>query len=109
MRLCSTEHPDPIHFLVFPCLPQNLLLEYLYFSPNAESLYDDDVIIGALLTCFAPLSVDCVLTPILECAMANHFCALMLFTCDTDLLFFGHRPKCFSNDQNKFCHCGQNN
>jgi len=39
----------------------------------------NEVIVGALLKCFAPLSVDCVLAPTLLCAMTNHFWSLVLF------------------------------
>jgi len=43
------------------------MLECFHFSPTAESLCDDakGIVVGALLKCFAPLSVDCVLTHIL--------------------------------------------
>jgi len=39
----------------------------------------NEVIVGVLSKCIAPLSVYCVLTPSLYCAMNNHFCALVLF------------------------------
>ena len=44
-----------------------------------------DVIVGELLKCFAPLSVDCVLTPALQYSVTNHFCALVLFDCACDM------------------------
>ena len=34
-----------------------------------------------LSKCFALLSVDCAISPALQCSMANHFCALVLFDC----------------------------
>ena len=44
MPLCAIVHPHPTYFLLFSisCLPQNLMLECLHFSPTAESLYDDE-------------------------------------------------------------------
>jgi len=46
----------------------------------------NDVTVGALCFCFAPIGVGRVQTLILYCAMANHFCALVLFdwACDMD-------------------------
>jgi len=40
----------------------------------------NDTVVGALLVyCFALISVGCVQTPILQCVMADHVCALMLY------------------------------
>jgi len=42
----------------------------------------NDTVVGALLVyCFALISVGCVQTPILQCVMADHVCALMLYDC----------------------------
>ena len=40
--------------------------------------------VGALLKCFAPISVGLVQTPVL-CAMTNRFCALALSVCACDM------------------------
>jgi len=42
MPPCANVHPHSTNFLLFSasCLPQNLMLEYLHFSPTPESLYD---------------------------------------------------------------------
>jgi len=41
---------------------------------------ENEVIVVTLSKCFAPLSVDYMLTPTLSCAMTNHF-VLVLFDC----------------------------
>jgi len=65
----ADEYHRSIYFLLFSvsCLPQNMMLEFIHFSSTPGSLYDgvNEIIVGALLKCFAPLSVDYVLTPIL--------------------------------------------
>ena len=55
-------------FISVSCLPQNLILKYLHFSPTGNCLiliwrWVNDVIVWTFLKCFAPLSVDCVRTP----------------------------------------------
>jgi len=47
MLLCADEHPQRrfrsiFYFCSVGCLPQNLMLEYIHFSPTAGSLYDKE-------------------------------------------------------------------
>jgi len=76
----------PKHFLLLFC--------WLFTSKSDVRIYSflshcripvwqgvNEVIVGALLECSARLSVDCVLTPTLLCAVTNQFCALVFYHC----------------------------
>ena len=43
MSLCADDHTHLTYFCLFSvsCLPQNLMLECLHFSPTMGPLYDD--------------------------------------------------------------------